>query len=231
MNQIHQEFDQFAKKYREILDDVCSLTGETSNYFAELKINKLAEWFPELLDKSFTALDFGCGDGLMTLLFKKKFKLASVYGVDPSPESIDVARSRCADIDFSVNSDYETTLNFDSEMFDVIVAAGAFHHIPYHMHKNYLLELTRILKKNGLLILFELNPLNPGTIIMFNRSPYETNARMLRPWETYKLARPHGGCSIKYYCFFPRLLRWFRPLEKWMTKVPFGGLYAAIIKK
>jgi len=61
MNQIHKEFDQFSKKYRDILDDEYSLTGESSYYFVQLKIKKLAEWFLELLGRPFTALDFGYG--------------------------------------------------------------------------------------------------------------------------------------------------------------------------
>ncbi|MBI2775493.1 class I SAM-dependent methyltransferase [Candidatus Dependentiae bacterium] len=231
MKQVHQEFDQFAKDYRGILDDVCGLTGESSQYFAQLKIQKLAEWFPQLVNKEITILDFGCGDGMMTCFASEMFKKAKVYGVDPSPKSIAIAQQKYPHITFAVNSDSDTKIELDDSMFDLVVAAGAFHHIPYRMHEGYLNELMRILKRDGILILFELNPLNPGTQLMFHRSPFEDNAKMLKPWYTYKIARPYGGCTINYYCFFPRFMRMFRPLEKILKKIPCGGLYAAIIKK
>jgi ubiquinone/menaquinone biosynthesis C-methylase UbiE len=205
MKQVHQEFDQFARDYRGILDDVCGLTGESSQYFAQLKVQKLAQWFPELVDKSISILDFGCGDGMMTHFVSETFKNAHVFGVDPSPKSVEIAQVKYPNITFGVNADTHTKIEFNDEKFDLVVAAGAFHHIPYHMHEGYLNELMRILKKDGILVLFELNPLNPGTQLMFHRSPFEENAKMLKPWYTYRITRPHGGCAIKYYCFFSRI--------------------------
>jgi ubiquinone/menaquinone biosynthesis C-methylase UbiE len=231
MKQIHKEFDQFAKDYRGILDSVCNLTGESSEYFAQLKAEKLIEWFPLLQNEKLSILDFGCGDGMMTHFINISFPNATVFGVDPSPKSIEIAQKKYPNITFGVNSDSETIINFNDSMFDLVLAAGSFHHIPYHMHKGYLDELLRILKQKGSLVLFELNPLNPGTRLMFHRSPFEENAKMLTPWYTYKMSRSFGGCAINYYSFFPHFLRWFRPLEKILKKVPFGGLYAAIMKK
>lgn len=229
--QISQEFDQFASDYRKILDDVCSATGESSLYFAEVKAQKLAKWFPHLIDAPLHILDFGCGDGMMTWQVSKIFKNAKMYGVDPSPKSIEIAQKLYPSMTFGVNSDIHTAIDFEDAQFDLVLTAGVFHHIPYRMHDGYMSELTRILKKNGCLVMFELNPLNPGTVYIFNKSPFEDNAKMLKPWYTYKLTKKYGGCSIKYYSFFPRWMKWFRPLEKWIERVPCGGLYAAIVRK
>lgn len=91
MKQPH-EFDQYAKQYRELLDKNLWLSGESSTFFAEYKALKLKEWLPELVKTPITILDFGCGDGLMTSFIASLFPTATVFGVDPSSESIEVAR-------------------------------------------------------------------------------------------------------------------------------------------
>src|SRR5687767_8194245 len=51
-----------------------------------------------------SVIDVGCGTGEVTLLAKTRAKDGQVYGIDPSPEMITVARKKAArkrlDIDF-----------------------------------------------------------------------------------------------------------------------------------
>ncbi len=231
MNQIPQEFDQFAQQYRPDLDKALSLSGESSAYFAQLKVKKLAQWIPLLSNQEATILDFGCGDGLMTSFLKQEFSRAAVFGVDPSPKSIEIAQKNYIDVSFSVNSDTATTLDFPDGMFDVVCAAGAFHHIPFSMHEGYMNEINRILKKNGTFVLFELNPLNPVTVMIFRRNPIDKNACMLWPWYARSLNSKYGKVRTKFYSFFPHALKYLRFTESFMTKVPFGALYAVIMNK
>jgi SAM-dependent methyltransferase len=231
MSQIHQEFDQFAQQYRPDLDKALSISGESSSYFAQLKVNKLAQWLPQLANQEAKILDFGCGDGLMTSFLKQQFPRSTVFGVDPSPKSIEIAQKNYPEVSFAVNSDTSTTVEFPDELFDVVCAAGAFHHIPFSMHEGYMNEINRILKKNGTFVLFELNPFNPLTVITFKRNPIDRNARMLWPWYAYRLNSPYGKTRIKFYCFFPNRLRQLRFTEPLLTKVPFGALYAIVMNK
>ncbi len=231
MSQIHQEFDQFAQQYRPELDKALSLSGESSAYFAQLKVHKLASWIGQLANQEATILDFGCGDGLMTSFLKQQFNRATVFGVDPSPKSIEIAQKNYPQVSFAVNSDTSTTLDFPDAMFDVVCAAGAFHHIPFEMHEGYMNEINRILKTNGTFVLFELNPFNPLTVITFKRNPIDYNARMLWPWYAYRLNKKFGKARIKFYCFFPNFLRHLRFTEPFLTKLPFGALYAIVMNK
>ena len=228
---MHGEFDNYIDGYRKNLDEVLTLSGESSFYFAELKVQKLINWIPELCNKDVTILDFGCGDGVMTNLIAHYCEKATVYGVDPSAKSIHEAQQKNQIISFSVNSDISTTLNFNDNMFDVITAAGAFHHIPFELHEGYMSELRRILKPGGCLVVFELNPLNPLTRYTFKHNPIDFNAEMLTPWYAYRLGKKYGKASIKFYCFFPRVMRILRVLEAYMAKIPLSALYALIVKK
>ncbi len=224
------EFDKFAKEYRTAHSTPLAATGESSTFFAQYKAEKLAEWLPEFFTEApKKILDFGCGDGLMTHFVKQQFPTAQVYGVDPSSESIAIAQQNYPDLSFYVSG--ETLSFFEENTFDVIYTAGVFHHIPFSEHEHYTKELNRILKPSGVLIVFELNPLNPGTQYIFRNAPMDANATMLTPWYTQKLLKPYGKPKLKFYSFFPHFLKGLRCTEKFLTKVPLGGLYASLLKK
>lgn len=222
------EFDQYAKQYRELLDKNLWLSGESSTYFAQYKAEKLVEWLPELRNHAITILDFGCGDGLMTSFIKGLLPQAQVFGVDPSSESIEVATMAYDTITFSVSGE---TLDFPDQQFDLVIAAGAFHHIPFQEHRNYMQEINRILKRTGIFVMFELNPFNPLTVITFKRNPIDAHARMMFPGYAQRLLKPYGTVTTNFYCFFPHWLRTLRVFEPYMTKIPCGALYASIMRK
>lgn len=223
------EFDNYIENYRKNCDNALSLSGESSAFFAEYKATKLKEWFPAYRTKDCAILDFGCGDGLMTFFVKNNFAQATVYGIDPSHESIRNAQKNFSGIAFSTNSEEKTDINFPDNTFDLIFTAGTFHHIPFEKHRGYIQEIFRIVKPGGSFVLFELNPLNPLTVITFKRNPIDFNATMMTPWYSYALSKKMTkNCSIKFYCFYPHCLQWLRFTEKYMTKIPFGALYAII---
>lgn len=228
---MNKEFDRYIEGYRSNCDKCLKLSGETSEFFAEYKALKLAEWFPFLKEKQIRILDFGCGDGTMTNFVKHQFTKAHMFGVDPSPKSIEEAKTQFKEIDFSINSDELPRLNFPSDHFELIFTAGVFHHIPFHMHQSYLDEMARVLKTNGHLVIFELNPFNPLTVLTFKRNPIDRHAKLMWPRYTKNLAKRYGSSYIKYYCFYPKAFSWLRPTEPFMTKIPFGALYAVITNK
>ncbi|MBI2775492.1 class I SAM-dependent methyltransferase [Candidatus Dependentiae bacterium] len=231
MSHISQEFDQFAHNYRENLDKSLSLSGESSAYFAELKARKLAEWFPHLATKKISILDFGCGDGMMAGFLPRYFANAQIHGADPSPKSIEIAQKNYPEFNFLINSETTTSLDYSDDRFDIVYSAGTFHHIPFEMHQGYINEIYRILKPDGIFILFELNPLNPLTMRTFKNNPIDKNAKMLTPWYSYRLLKKYGKAHINFYCFFPRMLARLRFSEKFLTKLPLGALYAAIMQR
>lgn len=231
---MNAEFDCYIKNYRKNLDKSLALSGESSDYFAQYKAKKLKEWLPACATKQQTILDFGCGDGVMTSFVAHEFPLAKVYGVDPSPASIKEAQEQFKHITFSVNYEDKPNLDYQDNFFDVIFAAGAFHHIPFEYHQGYLKEIFRILKPNGYFVMFELNPFNPLTVRTFKRNPIDQNATMLTPYyakNSIKDCLSTAKVSVKFYCFYPKILKYLRWTEKFMTMIPMGALYAVIAAK
>ncbi len=228
---MNAEFDCYIKNYRKNLDNSLALSGESSTYFAQYKAKKLKEWLLSRANRSQTILDFGCGDGMMTAFVAEEFPLATVFGVDPSSDSIKEAQEQFPKIKFALNYDEKPDLDFQDNQFDIVFAAGAFHHIPFERHHGYLKEIFRVLKPDGCFVIFELNPFNPLTVRTFKNNVIDQNATMLKPKFTQKLVKscaPHGNIIVKFYCFYPRILKYLRWTERFMTMIPFGALYAVI---
>ena len=223
------EFDEFAKNYRAEQDKHLSLTGDDSEYFARYKVHQLATWNPNLLSKANNILDFGCGDGLMSSYLAYYFNNSKVFGTDISEESVDIAKANYKNINFSMIA--ENHIDFPDNFFDIVCSAGVFHHIKHTEHHIWIAELMRVLKPGGICVIFEPNPLNPGTQYIFWNHPMEENAQMLWPWYTKKFLNPFGTIDMKFFSYFPGWLKKLRFLEPWLERVPFGGLYAAMLTK
>ncbi len=228
MHQEH-EFDKYLKNYRKNLDISLSLSGETSDFFAQYKAQKLAEWLPQLQTKKIEILDFGCGDGQMTAYVQQKFANAQVFGTDISHNSIAYATKKHPHISFSMTQN--NTITYPANKFDLVYAAGVFHHIPLTEHQKFISQIMQVLKPGGYFVLFELNPYNPLTQKTFKQCPIDKKATMLSSRYAKNLLQPYGSVTTKYYFFFPSFLKKIRPIEKFLSRLPIGALYAIILKK
>lgn len=102
-----------------------------------------------------SVLDVGCGTGEVTLLAKTHAKHGSVYGIDPAPEMIAVARKKAArkrlDIDFRAG--VIEALPFPDASLDVVTSSLMMHHLPENLKVHGLAEIYRVLKPGGRLLI------------------------------------------------------------------------------
>jgi ubiquinone/menaquinone biosynthesis C-methylase UbiE len=108
-----------------------------------------------LIQSGDSVLDVGCGTGEVTLPAKIRAKDGKVYGIDPAPEMIAVARRKAAykklDIDFRVG--VIESLPFPDASIDVITSSLMMHHLPEDLKARGLAEIYRVLKPGGRLLI------------------------------------------------------------------------------
>jgi len=102
-----------------------------------------------------SVLDVGCGTGEVTLLAKTRAKEGKVYGIDPAPEMIAVARSKAArkklEVDFRLG--VIEALPFPDARLDVVTSSLMMHHLPEELKVRGLAEIYRVLKPGGRLLI------------------------------------------------------------------------------
>lgn len=102
-----------------------------------------------------SVLDVGCGTGEITLRAKQRAGDGKVYGIDPAPEMISVARSKAArkrlDIDFRVG--VIEALPFPDSSIDVVTSSLMMHHLPEMLKVRGVAEVYRVLKPGGRLLI------------------------------------------------------------------------------
>jgi trans-aconitate methyltransferase len=223
-------FDKSAE-YDKMLNKGISLSGEDKYFFIHGRFGDLVKNLP-LGKKMKKVLDFGCGVGDATFVMKEYFPEAEITGSDTAVKALEYA---------SYNNSADGTIRFleikDFQIkneFDLCYVNGVFHHIPITQRAGAIKMIYDSLKPGGLLALFENNPLNPGTKIVMSRIPFDKDAITLIPNETRRMLTS-AGFKIKikprFLFYFPRVLGFLRPLEKFFVHIPLGAQYYFLAEK
>jgi ubiquinone/menaquinone biosynthesis C-methylase UbiE len=222
-------FDEFARDYRNIHNENIRLTGADSHYFSEFKVKWLREYYGKSNPASI--LDLGAGDGACLSFFRTYFPEAKLYGIDVSELSIEEAAAKNIP-DTEVRAYNGTEIPYPDNHFDAILVATVMHHIRFELHESLMKEALRVLKPGGRLFLVEHNPWNPVTRHMVNTCPFDEDAVLLKPGYAKKLLRQSGFREVKnhFTLFFPRggIFKAFHFLEKYFSPLPIGGQYVAV---
>lgn len=220
------EFDKFATDYDRVLTESMPDLLSESAYFAEYKVALMASILK--LQPQSRILDFGCGAGRSLPYLARYFPNAELWGYDVSEESLKIAAVRAPKV--KLLSDWRAIA---PTTFDIIFASNVFHHIPQDQREPALRQCHSLLAQHGQVLMFEHNPYNPLTRIVFERCPFDSDAEMLSLNTARALSKQSGFRTEQhgYTLFFPRplsFLRWLEPRLRWL---PFGAQYYVQMEK
>jgi ubiquinone/menaquinone biosynthesis C-methylase UbiE len=222
------EFDQFAAEYLALHAANIRASGEAPEFFARYKV---ADALQETRSRGVAVariLDFGAGIGNSIPFFTTAFAGTELTCADVSARCLELSRHRFPKAEVRYLELAGEVLPFADEQFDLAFSACVFHHIRPEEHGRWLAELRRVTARNGVLMLFEHNPYNLLTVSAVRNCPFDANARLVDARTLGRRARACGWEEIRvaYRIFFPHLLAFARPAERFLRRLPLGAQYS-----
>lgn len=228
----NSEFDRHAENYRELHERNISISGEEPAYFANYKMHDFTALVNEIgLPMDGRYLDFGGGIGASIRPFCEHMPQARLVSADISAESLALSKQIHGDAVEHVWMP-DATLPFATAEFDGAFACCVFHHVPHEQHLNLLSELRRVIKPDGLLMIYEHNPYNPLTVHSVRTCPFDENAVLVNASQLLRVSVAAGLRTYKrdYRVFFPAALARLRPLENRLRWFPLGAQYFVALR-
>jgi ubiquinone/menaquinone biosynthesis C-methylase UbiE len=139
-----------------------------------------------------SVLDVGCGTGNLTLTAQSYVgPSGKVYGIDASPEMIEVAKKKASHSGLEVVFEVGLIekLDFPTATFDVAISRLAIHHLPDDLKRTGFAEILRVLKPSGHLLIADFNPptnpvLKHVISVLVGHRMMQTNIGILPPMLT-----------------------------------------------
>lgn len=222
------QFDQFSGKYESTVSEATKLFGEEYDYFAQQKVRQLGRCLKSIstgTNGPLNILDVGCG----TCGVQSNLGLLDVphrsFGIDLSFELLKTGKTQYPGAALA-HAD-ATKLPFKSSTLDVVYFAVVIHHTPPNLREAVFREVHRVLKPGGFVAVFEHNPYNPATQWVVKHTPLDADAVLASMREISGQLRSCGFKILRraYTTFFPRALKFLRPLEERLGWLPLGGQY------
>jgi SAM-dependent methyltransferase len=227
-------FDEYAENYKEIVSKATKLSGECYEYFAELRLSLMRQELAARTGRAdgFSLHDFGCGGGDTAKIMPTIFPESIITGTDESGESI--AKATALNLPNATFVKIENTgLPVADNTFDATYSNGTFHHIDWNLHETFMDEIRRATKPGGHRVICENNPRNPFMLHAMKVNPFDDGLKAVPPARLIRAGKVAGlnYLGVRYYFFFPNILKFMRPLESFLGNIPFGAQYYVLFNK
>jgi SAM-dependent methyltransferase len=218
-------FDAYARVYADTVNESVGFGGKSVEFFARMKVQGLLRTAVRLgyPVREIRALDVGCGTGIADSLLLPR--VASLDGVDVSPEMVAQAAARNPDASYQVYDGVR--LPFPDGSFQLVFAACVLHHVPKVQWDGFVAELWRVTAAPGASVVIEHNPHNPLTRKAVRACPFDEDAVLARPvrvrdaFQRAGVARPER----KFVTFFPFDQPALARAERALGWLPAGAQY------
>lgn len=158
------------------------------------------------LDNTSSILDWGCGPARITRHLPLLLPNSKIIGCDTNNHTIEWNQKHISQAQF-VTQQNQPTLPFSNSYFDLIIGFSVLTHIPTNLQSDWIQELNRITKPNGILwitthgnhFIRRLSKHEKKIITtdgMYHTSYHQPGHRMM---STYHLPEKWGSVLEKYF--------------------------------
>lgn len=209
-SRLRESYDKEAERY-----DLVRYESREGRFFSHLEVGILKSWLP--LGPGKRILDIPAGTGRLTVALSESG--STVIAADISRNMLHQAQrkaegARAVRAKFVQGSGVQ--LPFPDETFDAVISFKFFHLIPNERKREFILEMTRVLKPGGSLIAEFNSPFYGG---------------VLAAYRYYFRKRHPGGMRTK--CLFPDQIPWlFEGLQvnrRLGVKLPGAGTISSVL--
>lgn len=103
-------------------------------------------------------LDIGTGTANLAIAIKKRSPKAEIVGIDPDEKILKIAKEKIQKekLDIKLVRAYAQKLPLKLQSFNYVVSSFAIHHIPSHLKKQAFLEMHRVLRSGGTILIIDI---------------------------------------------------------------------------
>ena len=220
-------FDNLRDNYEaEMCRAMRGLPGEHA-FFIRAKAKKIEALADRVRGDSIHVrlLDIGCGSGLVEQFLC--IPNAEIVGLDVSEPLLEKARENVPGCRFAC-FDGQRIDDMDNS-YHLVFAINVLHHVAIQDRMQLLKEMSRVLRPDGILALFEHNSWNPITRFVVSRCSFDRDAVLLSRSNACSLLRTADLHRIdsSYMIFLPWGIGINRVLERVLGWLPLGAQYYA----
>ena len=211
-------FDEIAEEYDS------SIPAHVIEHLTARRVGLVESLMP-----SGRVLDVGCGTGRFLNALPARYDRT---GIDVSAKMLDYAREKGLRVEKASGEE----LPFDDDSFDLVATFAVLHHlIDPDVVRASLREMVRVTRPNGVVIVWDHNPLNPYWRFLMAKSPQDQGDERLVPAklivDTLK-GSPTKTVSLRRMTFTPDFtppgaLSSAAKLERILERIPVINLFAA----
>lgn len=174
-------------------------------------------------------LDLGCGYGLTDMFLINEFHMLS--GVDIAHSAVENARILNPTVDYKVYDGLK--LPYNENTFDIVFTICVIHHLKVTERINFISEMKRVSKEDGLIMIFEHNPINYFTRYAVAHCEFDKDALLTSKTELKKILCENDLSIYKegYIIFFPFRGKLFRFIDRGLRRLPLGAQYYLVAKR
>ena len=225
------DFDAHARSYAEDVSGSVAFSGKDVEFFTRRKAHHLVDLARRHLGDplALRVLDVGCGIGMTDALLASW--LGERHGIDVAAAAGAQAAERNPTVSYATYDGGR--LPYEDASFDLAFTVCVLHHVERADRAAFTAEMARVVRRGGLVAVFEHNPYNPLTRVAVSRCEFDEGVELLTRAEATGLLTGAGLEPVegRYILFLPIDGAWTAAVERACRGIPLGAQHYVVAER